>query len=223
MQNETPFLRFAAIAAFITALTTIGVHYVEFPIATLEDRLQLTHNTGYYLHRWMIILHCFCVIVSMLGIAVLKFKERKGFITLGFLFYTVFGVVEMARMMLVLFYLNGLRLQYLDTTDEMLRAALVHSMDQFSLVGNALFSLFALAFGIGNLCYGIVLSADRGITRWLGYGFLYWATTSFLGLANQYMETAWIGTWMEYNGKVFQPVFRLLIGIWLWREVKRSM
>jgi hypothetical protein len=98
---------------------------------------------------------------------------------------------------------------------------LQQSIEQFSLIGNSLFAIFALAFGLGNLCYGIVLSGSQDKTRLIGYGFLYWAFTSFLGLSNEYLSMNWVDSLMEYNGKVFQPIFRLILGIWLLRRSQK--
>jgi hypothetical protein len=62
-----------------------------------------------------------------------------------------------------------------------------------------------------------VLSGAKDFSRWIGFGFLYWALTGFLGLANESLHLGWIEMLMEFNGKAFQPLFRLLIGIWLYR------
>lgn len=221
MNPDKRFLRIAGTAAMLTSLTTIGVHYVTFSADTFDQRLQLIHHSGYIAHRWMIIFHCLFVITSMLGLALIRRKEGGALMTLGFVFYVVFGVTEMTRMFGVLQYLNGLRGQYLEATDEMTRMLLQQSIDQFNLTGNTLFTLFAFAFGIGNLCYGIVFSSGKGISRWIGYAFLYWALTSFLGLANTYFHLGWVDGVHEFNGKVFQPVFRFFLGVWIFRQVAR--
>ncbi len=209
------FIRVAAIAALITGLTTIGVHFISFPGETFEERLILSRNNLYLAHRWMIILHCLCVIISMLGIAILKVRENRGFVALGFLFYTIFGITEITRMFSVLHYLNPLRIKYMEATDEGVKQILQQSIENFNLAGSALFAVFALAFSIGNLCYGIVFSGSKNNSRWLGIGFLFWAFISFLGITNQFFGQPWIDTVIEINSKTFQPLFRILLGIWL--------
>lgn len=219
--HDRQFIRIAGIAALITGLTTIGVHFVEFQGATFEERLQLANNGNYIAHRWMIILHCLCVIISMLGLALLR-KDNRGFVSLGFLGYSVFGIAEIIRMFLVLRYLLPLRLQYLEATDENVKLLLQQNIDQFSLISNALFSVFILMFAIGNLCYGIVYSQDKGFARWLGYGFLYWAFTGFLGMANEFLMQPWIDTVIDLNAKSFQPIFRVAIGVFLLNQIVRK-
>lgn len=218
--TDRQFIRIAGIAALITGLTTIGVHYISFPGDTFEQRLQLSQNNLYIAHRWMIILHCLCVIISMLGIALLKFKESKGFIVLGFLFYTVFGITEISRMFSVLKYLNPLRVQYLQATDESVKLSLQQTIENFTLVSFTMFAIFALAFAIGNLCYGIVLSGSKDKTRWLGYAFLFWAFMSFLGMSNEFLEQEWIELAIDINSKSFQPLFRFVLGIYLISQSK---
>lgn len=220
--QDKPFIRIAGIAALITSLTTVGVHYVEFQGATFEDRLQLASNGYYIAHRWMIILHCLCVIISMLGLALLRIRDNRGFIRLGFLGYSVFGIAEIIRMFLVLRYLLPLRLQYLEASDESLKVMLQQSIDQFSLTGNALFSVFILMFAIGNLCYGVVYSKDKNFARWIGYGFLFWAFTGFLGMSNEFLQQSWIDSFMDINARTFQPLFRVVIGVFLLKQLGKN-
>ena len=66
MMNQTSFLRLAAIAAFLTAFTTLGVHFIDFQADTFEERLLFGRNPAYISHKWMIIFHCLLVIVSTL-------------------------------------------------------------------------------------------------------------------------------------------------------------
>ena len=219
-KQDRKFITVAGIAALITAITTIGVHYVTFPTETFEDRLQLSQNNLYLAHRWMIILHCTCVIISMLGIALMKVRDNKGFVVLGMLFYSVFGITEIARMFAVLHYLTPLRQQYLAATDPVVQNALRHSIESFNLVGFTLFAIFAFAFMLGNLCYGVVLTASKGKDKWLGFGFLFWALISIAGMTNDFIQQDWIDKVIEINSKTFQPLFRLIIGIWLLRSAR---
>lgn len=217
MQDKT-FLRVAGICALITAITTIGVHYISFPNVTFEERLLLSENNLYIAHRWMIILHCICVVTSMLGLLLIRWTESRGFMVLGFVFYCVFSVTEITRMVAVLKYLLPLRQQYIGATNENVRFVLQQSIEQFNLVGNTLFTIFAIAFMLGNLCYGIVFSKSNTSDRWIGYAFLYWAATSMLGLSNEFFQMDLVGTIIEWNAKLFQPVFRGILGVWLWRK-----
>lgn len=221
MDQDKRFIQVAGFAAILTFFTTIGVHYVQFSAETFDQRLQLIHHSGYLAHRWMIIVHCLLVITSMLGLALLMRKEGRGWMTLGFVFYVIFGAAEMARMFGVLQVLNGLRRQYLETTDEATQNLLQHSMEQFSLTGNALFSLFIFAFATANLCYGIAFAGSQGKKRWIGYAFLYWALTSYISLAQEYWPQPWLEGVHVFNGKVFQPVFRFILGAWMLRQASR--
>lgn len=209
------FTRLAGWAAIVTALTTIGVHYVNFQADTFEQRLALSTHTGYILHRWMIILHCLLVVVSMLGVGIIVFQKSHGLAILGFLGFAVFGFTEIARMFSVLEYLNPLRKEYLAATDDATRALLKHSIEHFQFVGFTLFAVFAFAFALGNLCYGLAMQNGNDRMRWIGIGFLYWAFIGIAGMVNEALQSGVIDAITDTNAKVFQPVFRLLIGLWL--------
>ena len=214
------FLKTAGIACILTAFTTLGVHLVSFPADSFEARLQLSGNNLYLAHRWMIILHCACVIMSMLAIAFIKWKDGPGWMALGFLFYTVFGITEISRMMAVLHYLNPLREQYMATTDIQVQALLKHSIDQFNHVGITLFSIFAFAFTIGNVCYGIVFSGASDRSKWIGIAFLFWGFMGILSTANEFFLNPILEKMIDLNAKIFQPTFRLVLGIWIWSQLK---
>lgn len=220
MENQS-FLKIAGIACIISAVTTVGIHFVSFPAETFDDRLKLPGNPIYIAHRWMIIVHCLCVIVSMLGIALMKRKEGQGWIALGFLFYTVFGITEISRMMAVLHDLNPMRMAYVQATDEATKNFLRYSIDHFNHVGITLFSIFALAFSIANLSYGIVFVSADDKSKWLGYGLLYWAAVGFIAIANESLHVTFFEHWIEIHNKIFQPLFRLTLGIWILNNISQ--
>ncbi|MEZ4961836.1 MAG: hypothetical protein R2830_18550 [Saprospiraceae bacterium] len=217
---EKHFLQFASVAALLTVLTTIGIHFIDIPAASLEERMMLHRNPLYIFQKWMIIFHCIMVIVSMYGVAVLKFNENKGLISLGALFFAVFGITEISRMLAVLGYVNGLREKYLSATDEAARQLYQYSYENFSLVSLTMFLVFVLAFSLGNLLYGLALSAGKGYDRWLGYGLLFWGLLTLLAFCNTFWEIGAIDQIVEANNKFFQPTIRLAIGVWLWQKCK---
>lgn len=217
MGNNT-FLRLTAIAAFISALTTIGVHFIDFPVEGFEERLLLARDTLYIQHKWMIIVHCLMVIISMCGVATLVWHLNKGLAALGMLFFSVFGIAEITRMFSVLAYLNPMREKFLAASDETVRQILQLQIESFSQGTLILFLVFILGFALGNLFYGLALVRARASDKWMGFAFLLLAITTFLSLANSFWEIRSIGQMVEYSGKFFTPLVRLFIGLWLWRK-----
>ena len=94
------------------------------PPAGFEERILLFRNATYLVNRWWVIAHCLLVIVAMWGFALLLFKKTPGLVGLGFLFYCVFGIAEITRQMMVLFYTNVLREQFYTTTDTAIKEGL---------------------------------------------------------------------------------------------------
>jgi hypothetical protein len=218
--NNPSFLRLAAIAAFLTALTTIGVHFIDFQADSFEQRLLLGRDPLYVFQKWMIIFHCLLVILSMFGAAVVAARSNRGLAALSALFFSVFGVAEITRMFAVLAYLNPLKEKYLAAADPAVQQVIKLQIEGFGLAGTVLFLVFILAFSLGNLCMGLALPKTEKTDRWLAWGFLFWATLTFLAFGNHFWENTALDPLIEANNKFFQPAFRTAIGWWLWQKCK---
>ncbi len=221
MMNQTSFLRLAAIAAFLTAFTTLGVHFIDFQADTFEERLLFGRNPAYLSHKWMIIFHCLLVIVSMFGAATVAARHNRGLAALSALFFSVFGVAEMTRMFAVLAWLNPLKEKYLAATEEPVRQILKLQLENFGQASAVLFLLFILAFSLGNLFMGLALPNGSKTDRWVAWGFLFWSALTFLAFGNDFWETATLNPIIEANNKFFQPAFRAVIGWWLWQKSRQ--
>lgn len=219
MNTTTNFLRFASICGFLTVITTLGIHaFFPDPPADFEQRVLMYKDPMYLLNRWWVIGHCLLVVIAMWGIALVQFRKAAGFTGLGFLFFSVFALAEISRQMLVLFYLNGLRIQYVAAESTALKESLRMSIDQFGLTGNSIFGLFVLAFGLGNLCYGLSLFPEKGFGKWLSWLLILWSAGSFLALGNEFWQHTGINTFISNYNLVFQPVVRGIAAWWLWKQ-----
>lgn len=216
--RTTGFLNLAGIAAFLTALTTLGVHFIEFQAETFEARLLLARDPMYLFQKWLIVFHCLMVIVSMFGVATIARIANPGLAALGALFFAVFGVAEITRMFGVLAYLNPLREKYLATADTAIRQVIQLQIDAFVLAGTVLFLVFILAFALGNLCFGLAITRNKAEDRWVARGFLFWATLTLLAFGNSFWENSTLEPVIEANNKFYQPAFRAVVGWWLLRK-----
>lgn len=219
MNTSPQFIRFAAVCCFLTVLTTLGIH-VDFSTAPVafEERIFLFRDTAYLFKCWWIIVHCLLVIVAMWGVALLQFRKSQGLIGLGLLFFVVFGITEITRQMFVLFYVNGLREQYATAASPMVKDSLRMSIQTFNFAGNALFGVFVLTFGLGNLCYGLCLWHERGLGKILSWMLLLWAVENFLALSNEFWRFASLETGIHYFSLTYQPLIRGVAGLWLWQK-----
>lgn len=215
------FILFAAICCFLNVITTIGIHGLFSHGATnFEESLLLYKSNIYLANRWWVIVHCLLVIVSMWGVFLIQYKKSPGAAGLGFLFFAVFAITEIFRQFLALFYLNGLRKNYLAATDEALKTLIKFNIENFGLISVSMFGLFILTFGLGNLFYGISMLRAKGFSKILGYLLIIWFVGTFLALMNEFWRIASLGSFIGWYSLIYQPLMRLLLAIWLWKHFK---
>ena len=219
MQPHKRFLRFAAICCLLSVFTTLGIHlYFPDPPTDFEQRALMHKNWLYLLNRWWVILHCLFVIVAMWGFALLLWKQSPGTAGLGFLFFAVFALAEITRQLFVLFYINDLREQYAAVNDVSTKDNLRQLLTYAGLLTAPLFGLFIFSFALGNLCYGISLWTERGFDKWLSGLLIIWGTVTLTVFANSFLKIEGINKATAIFSSTFQPLVRLVIGIWLWKK-----
>ena len=222
MLPSSKMLKFAATCALATVATTLAVHVLPWlwaDVDTFEEQLALPYNTIYMARLWVVLLHCGLVVISMFGIAALKFRDAPALIGLGFLSFVVFAFSEMLRTSLVLFALNRKwRIDYSEAKDESTRASLRATIDAFGGVNDALFFIFYLAFLLGILCYGLAFVGSRGFDGKVGWLFLLWTALSVPALIDTITRRETLSPFFEWVGPFFLPAARAIVGIWLWNK-----
>ncbi|MFN2386315.1 MAG: hypothetical protein ABR576_08525 [Thermoanaerobaculia bacterium] len=88
--------------------------------------------------------------------------------------------------------------------------------------GSALFFVFAIAFQLALLCYGLALARGEGMDRLLGGIFLLWVVLSLPGMFDTIAGSPGLSRHFEWVGPYFQPLARALAGVWLWREAEKA-
>jgi hypothetical protein len=140
----------------------------------------------------------------------------------GFGSYVMFAFVEMLRTSLSIFAVNrAWRSGYELATEDVKRRAFRSAIESFSGVNDALFFLFFLAFTLGLFCYGFALLRTNGMDRGVGLLFLVWGLLNLPGLIGTILGNESLAAPFGWVGPYFQPLARLLIGIWLWSVSKR--
>ena len=213
------FIRFASVCCFITVITTLGIHaFFPDPPANFEERLLLFRDKTYLINRWWVIIHCLLVIVAMWGIALLQLKKTPGLTGLGFLFFCVFGIAEITRQMMVLFYINVLREQYVTATDSVIKGELKITLASASQLTGPLFGVFILMYGLGSLCYGLSLIKSKGFSKLLSIMLIIAGIVGFIVLGNNFWKLPSLDRAIEKYSYSFTPLLRALTGIWLWKN-----
>jgi hypothetical protein len=224
MPLRKQFIRFASICCFLSVITTLGIHaWFPDPPADFEERILLFRDKSYLLNRWWVIVHCLLVIVSVWGFALLQMKKAPGFTGLGLTFFIVFGIAEITRQMIVLFYTNGLREQYFTATDTGVKDGLRILLSYAGLLTYPLFGVFILSFGLGSLFYGLSLSLTRGFSQLLSIMLIISGLASFVMLANEFWKIAAISRIIEIYSYTFTPLLRVVTGVWLWKKSNEAV
>ncbi|MBA3607653.1 MAG: hypothetical protein H0W43_03950 [Chthoniobacterales bacterium] len=158
MDASPKFLRFAAVCAFVTALTTLAVHLMPQLWAgadTFEKQLELRHCGPYLLRLWIVLFHCLLVVISMAAICLLIFRASPGWAGLGLLAFVVFAMTEILRTSLALFAVNrNLRERYATNPDPEARVHIRLLLEAFPGLNGALFFIFIVAFFSGSSATG---------------------------------------------------------------------
>jgi hypothetical protein len=219
------FIRLAAICALLTAMTTLAVHWLPVlwkDATTFEAALKLRHDPIYFGRLWIVLLHCVLVVISMAAIPLLLRGTPRLVAMFGFGSYLMFAFVEMLRTSLAIFAINrAWRFGYEFATDEVTRTKFRFAIESLFGVNEALFFLFFFAFTAGLFCYGFALLPGDGAARPIGWLFLIWGLLNLPGLLAAIAGNESIASHFEWVGSYFQPLARLLIGLWLWGESKR--
>ena len=219
------FVKLASICAMLTALTTLAVHWLPElwkDATTFEAQLQLRHNPIYFGRLWIVLLHCVLVVISMAAIPPLLSGTSKLVAKFVFGSYVMFAFVEMLRTSLSIFAVNrAWRPGYELAADDVKRTTFRSAIDALSGINDALFFLFFLAFVAGLFCYGFALLSTKGIDQRIAWLFVLWGLLSLPGLIGAIAGNESLGARFGWVGPYFQPIARLLIGLWLWSVSKR--
>lgn len=217
------FLSVAIVCCLLSVITTLGIHSSLFDLGEMnfDERMRVFENSTYIAKRFWVIMHCLFVLVAMLGFLLIQFKKSPGFTVLGFVFFAVFSITEIFRQMLVFFYLNNLRRSYIESNDAAVQEMIQLNMDHAGLIGYALFGLFIVAFSLGNICYGISLFGGTKRDRILAYLLLIWGFGNLAAFGNEFWKSNSIGQFIEYFSIIYQPIMRVLIGLWMLNKLKQ--
>ncbi len=215
------FIFFSVVCCLLTALSTIVIHSFPHVEMSFEERIMLYKSSTYISQKLVIIVHCLLVIVSMLGFAIIKKQSSFPIVKLGFLFYVIFAVTEIVRQVLCLFYLNGLRKQYV-TSNLAEKEILKISIDNFNHINFSLYTIFIIAFGIATLCYGLSLIKTKKliIDRWLGTLLMLWSLGTFIAFINVFIQNSGVSIFVNVLNNYFQPTIRIVLAIWLFKKYR---
>jgi hypothetical protein len=171
------FIRFTAICAFLSALTTFGVHLLPLlhPASNFEEQARLASHPIYIFRLWWVLIHILFVLASMWGVACAKYRTAAGWIGLGMGGYFIFGLAELTRVSLTLSAVNGWRMRYLTEADPAVKEFLRQTLLNWMQINDALFFLLILGFLLGNLFYAIAFYKGLGLEKTVSILLFVWS------------------------------------------------
>lgn len=212
-------LRFGAIAAVLSVITTIGIHSFFKGPASFEEGLQIYKSANYIAGKWWVILHCIIVLTTVFAVSQSPEMKDVPLIRLAVIFYGGFALFEITRMTLVLNYFSTLRDQYL-AADESMRPVIRVSLDSFSGISGALFAAFSICFCLGNFFLGFSF-LRAGSHAVLSVMFLLWSAMTVIYLTNDYVRNEWLETFFGYFNLVYQPIARFALAWYLFVQLRK--
>ena len=214
------FFRFAAICAFASALTTFGVHLLPLlhPANTFEEQLLLSQNPIYKLRLWVVLIHILFVLASMWGIAAVKYKTAAGWIGLGLGGYWIFGLAEFFRVSFALNAITPWRARLLNEPNSEIRELLKENLLSWPQINDALFFLLVFGFLLGNICYGVATFRSSGLEKWISNLLFVWAGLGCITMFHEFLNQTWMNFVPDFISYTYQPLVRILIGVWLWKQ-----
>jgi len=222
--NEARFLRVAAVCSMLSVVTTLMLIFLPEFFASaqgFEARIARVHETAYRWRAWAYLLHPFIALTAALGIAI-AIRHRSPVLALfGALGFIWWAFTEASQQTLTLFAFDRWRVAY-DAADEATRAAIRINALMYDGIWDGMYMLLLIAFAIGNACFGAALLAKTGLARVVG-GFMLAACVLTVCLFINELGISLVpASVLEWSYPAIQPLGRLLIGVWLWRESLRT-
>jgi hypothetical protein len=215
------FFRAVGISSVLSALTTLGLIFLPraytAPAGLVEeDALRLN---GFYRVRSLVYyVHPFLVLTAAWGVVARKFRESAGSVTTGLLFFGFWRFAEALQQALSLVALNlNWREGYARANDPATRETFRTHRMGLEAVWDSLYLLLT-GFAVAHILYGIATWSGSGLERVVSCGFFLGAALTLLILSANFGGPAVPSGLTAWLYPVIQPLFRELLGTWLWPQ-----
>ncbi|HEY0627638.1 MAG TPA: hypothetical protein VGD10_13045 [Allosphingosinicella sp.] len=219
----TGFYRAAAVASFLTALTTVALIFLpDFygPADGLEGRMGRVQDPAYQLRAWIYLFHPLLVFAAALAVF-LRFRDRPALVLPGIIGFGLWAVTEAAQQAMTLFMFDRWRRAWL-AGDEAIRATMDVRAAIYDGLWDASYVFLLIGFLIGCAFYAAELLRHRRLTRVVG---AFYAAAALLTLIFLVADLGGpslppsLGAWLY---PAIQPLGRFLIGLWLWKNADEA-
>jgi hypothetical protein len=220
-------LRIAAICSVIGAVTTLVLALIPEPVAESFDKRVLLYKNGIYSAKhWIFFFHSQLNIIAVLGVTVFLVKRKPYLVLIGLLFFLVWGITECAQHAFLIDAVNQYwRPQYLSSTEEKMKTAVFAQLVGAEAVSDSMYFLLLYCFGIGSSLLGIALLRLDKLATFTSTGFIFFGVLSIVAFLNYYAGLTFLSAPVDFSFvwiyPVLQPVSRLSLGIWLWKQARK--
>ncbi len=218
----------AAACSLLGAITTsLLVFLPASSTVDTQNTILLYKDNLYTAKLWILFFHPQFNFIAALGIAALLVKKYPLEIVTGTFFMLVWAVTEMSQQAFLIDALNQYwRPAYMAAQDEMSRDIFLALIKGSDAISDSKYFVLLYGFAMGSLLYGIAMTREKGISRWLGIAYLFIGalslgafTSYYLGAAFLSAPVAWCYEWIY---PYLQPLVRIAVAAWLFMYWKES-
>lgn len=224
MRFTPAFYRTAAVLSVLSALTTLLLIVLPHwygPAPDLPARMARVQDPAYTLRAWTYLLHPFLVTAAALAVAARLRHVAASWVVPGCLAFVLWGATEAVQQALTLFAYDPWRVAWL-AGDAGVRATMHERDALYSAVWNALWTFLLLPFLLANALYAVALVRQQGMSFAVGAFYASAALLTALLLAREFGLPTLPEPMLALLYPALQPIARVLIGIWLWRNADES-
>lgn len=220
------FYRVAGIASIASAVTTLMLIFgPEFyaPVSNdIAGRMQRVTDPAYQLRAWAYQIHPFLVFTAALGVAAACRRAAPALALGGIIGFALWAITEAGQQSLTLFAFDDWRRAWL-AGDPAVRATMEVRAAVYDGLWNAAYSLLLIGFTIGNALYAaILLRLPDTLSKVVGAFFIGAVLLTLGNFSGQVGGPVLPETLEFWTYPAFQPLARVLIGVWLLRVALRG-
>jgi len=205
------------VTAFTTFLLWLLPRFVP-PTADFAAKVAL-HENGWYLARlWVNFSHNWLALFGYIGAAAVLARRSPAFAVGGLAAFAIWATTELTGIAIIIVGVNGTWRARYAAAGEAEQASLRTLLTGWDAVWDGMFFLLLVAFFLGSLLYGLAALRGRGLERLVGWLILAGAPLTLLIILGGYTGADWANQVSDAVYPVLQPVSRLLMGVWIWRE-----
>ena len=225
--NLKGFLKVAAVCSFLGALTTTLLIFIPSPeAADFEAQVMLHQNKRYLSKLWILFIHPQVNFIAGLGIAVLLYRKFPLQVILGTLFLFIWAYTEMSQQALLIDGLNQFwRPGYLNAENEAAKTTFETLIKGTTAISDSQYFVVLYGFGLGSLFLGWALIHQPGLGKWIGYAQIFIGVLSIASFIRYFLGLSFLSPpanfTYQYIYPYLQPLVRVAIGVWIFKETRR--